>query len=533
MERGPIPAQEISYIVPDGTPQEGVFSSEALEEAPTEVHAVAASEQAEAIIALPAAAAHTEMAPVPPRKLLHKIGLGVASVTAIGVALSGGLILPGATSANDAPRPASERYPNTPFPEGQTKAVPVSPDALGMVDFLLAQPENPQVTSLERIISDRIKAVTGTAELSDRNTVETIKDEENFKVRQPAARKLDLHVFDPTATKKVLRENLDPAKPGVLPPAKYIAVANEFLAKEDVQLAVDPTVTYVEGKQYARNKTLNTRQSREFVLTFVDNIASQPKEYADALGIKRYLLTEPIPKVEQKAAAYIFANFGGPEGEAVVMDITTMYGAVVNDDTNHEQGHRLDYLTEGGGGSSDPGFEAAATKIPYGAAGKEPGKGKPDNRPSVAEKAGYYTLDRYEDEKRRASYEMSPHYEASDCLAVAEKLEKRMDTIGKKTVLTTTYAGKANVDERKAEGIRDIAQGDNYPRVLNAQTPHIRDQFRYLLANLYQYRPRLVRYFIDMSRRPNPDMNPYQNNPHYMSENCTYVATHPNETHGK
>lgn len=534
MERDPIAAQQISFIVPEDAPQKGTFLSDVLQEATAEVRIIAVPDLSEKTIPLALAPTLNETVPVPqPRSLLHKVGLHMAGVAAIGIAFSGGLVLPGTTSANDQRTPAAEQFPDQPFPEAQAAAVPVSAEALNTVDFLLAQPENPHLTYLDRNIADRIKLATGSNKASDQRVVESIKDEEEFKVRQEAAEKLDLHVFDPTATKKLLRENLDPEMPGVLPPKQYIAVANKFLAKEKVQLAVDPKVAYVNSKRYARTNTLNTRQSREFVLAFVDNIANQPKEYADTLGIKRYLLVEPVPKAEQDAAAYIFPDFTGPEGAAVVVDVTAMSGSFTNDAVNHEQGHRTDYLDEGGGSDTDPGFEAAATEVPYGKIGKKPAEGKPDNRPLAAEKAGYFTLDTYQREKQKASRKISNYYGKPDCLAVATKLEKRLDAIGEKTVLTTVYAGQTDVNERKAEGMRDIPQGDNYPRELNIQTPRIRDQFRYLLANLYEYRPRLVRYFIDMSRRPNPRSNPYENNPRFMSENCAYIAAHPNETHGK
>jgi hypothetical protein len=466
--------------------------------------------------------------PVEAARLSSRQKIGKAA-TALAAAVSVGMtsifIAPAGTSAYDMPDAVEFSYPDNSFPQAdQDPKLLYDYNAGSAVNALLAQPETSGMTYLEYNVS-KIMQKDATQDYNE------VYDRELFKVRKQVAAANGVVVFDPTDTKKILRANLYPNAKSALPAKEYIATANHFLQQYDVKLTVDHKIPYFDNMRPASNKTLDTMQTRDFILSAVDTIAAEPKEYADTLGIKRYLLAEQIPGKKDEAGGYIFPDLKGPGGAAVVINVSDMSGTFSNDTVNHEQSHRLDYL-ETAGAEADPQFEVVAGEIPYGKYGPEPKLNKPDTRPLNAERVGYVTMDTLERKKQAAYQIMSTYYNQPNCADEAIKTENALQEAGRRVVLTTDYSGSENVVERKAELMRNIPEGDNYPRMLSPLVPHIAEQFKFALTRLYTYRSRIARFFIQMARHPSAEMYPNDDNLHMFEDACAYVAAHPND-HGK
>lgn len=401
---------------------------------------------------------------------------------------------------------------HAPAPEQQYTISEIPPDApLPTKTYVAAAPSTPSILEIANLLARTQISLDAEQSPSSVEDVKTYgigpegtrqKLRDIFTKQKEAADKYGLTIIDGTETIMELAENSIPAKSN-MSLDEYIALANSYLSEHDIAVTDDNSPLYADKNsgQSPKTRIKDTYTSRFNIQMLVQTTAVQPKEFTELLGIHKYLLTTQV----DKAGAYIHPDLDGPEGAAIVFNLSGMGTAV--DVLHHEQYHRLDSILTGGydAMSHDASFDKLAKDAPYGKIGPEPEKDEQDNRKLLATSMGWLTLEQLNDVENEIQDRVYNQRTDPDCAELAKTGEQQLATAGDRTVLTTNYSAENDIVERKAELGTYMLDGESYPRLLGDFTPHLTEQLIYLLARLHDYRPRLARYFIDVAERPRRD----------------------------
>ncbi|HSX31941.1 MAG TPA: hypothetical protein VLF43_01665, partial [Candidatus Saccharimonadales bacterium] len=324
------------------------------------------------------------------------------------------------------------------------------------------------------------------------------REHEKYLLRKEVADKYGLTVFDESQTVAELSNYQEP-----LSTVDFMQTANEFLAKYDLWIGSDPLATYGHNMEAADAKQLRRGASgRAAVIGVIRAVASKPKQYFDKLGIQRVLLAQQEPDMPMRAGGYIASDLASKDiGPSFVMNldaVSTFQDAQTI--AEHEIRHRLTYLEDGGAYDNDPTFNNVVGTDVYGKIGPEPPDSEPDTRPYVADKQDLHSVEQYQKAVSKIDFNISAHIGDASCYEVAESIDATVQKLGSTVYYASNYS-KKSVVEHKAE--LPVTEPDRYKVYLDENLPHIQEQFEYGVANMYEWSPRIARYFIELSERPN------------------------------
>jgi hypothetical protein len=441
--------------------------------------------------------------------------LVVGSMTGLVTAIDA--LLPHYTSAHDTARSAAELYPDQPLPPRQEVAPAPSATSIAMVGRLFEQPANPDITNFHANTQHLYETA-----LSETNITE-LEGREHFRIRKETAEKYGLQVFDPSETIDKLTDAQRP-----LPATEFMATANAYTRQYGMSIGRDLSLKYDYDTVAASKASLEAGgPGRVAVIGAVNAISKKPKQYFDMLGIKRVLLVEQAPDKRLKMSGYIYSSLTGNIGESFVLNVSSANtSAWAEEVTNHELRHREDELLTGSARGNDPSFADNKGDVPYGKVGPEPkNKEKPDDRPTIASKLGFLTLEEYEKQRQEIDNEFHNYYPGTPaCQEAAAEAESQLEAIGEKTRFPSGYAA-TKLTEHKPE--IPLTNPAAYKRFLEPHLPHLGTQLKEQLARLMDYSPRLARFFIAMAERPQTET---------FADICQQYVDHPellSDTRGK
>jgi hypothetical protein len=453
------------------------------------------------------------------RKALHTVGRGATALAISVVSIAGTTtVTEGQTSAYDTARSAAEMWPDKPFGMSTTTAIAPDNKSVRIVTDLLNQPTNPVIANIgEAINAYQINHPNEDPYSTERRI--------QAAARADVAGDLGLTVFDDTDTVTALDANREP-QTSPMDLDDYIDTANKFLGNYGISITADNSSLYDKKKDMLHQPTTpltDSLTSRLIIKNIVQSTAAEPKEYTDMLGIKHYLLVDHA----ENAAAYINSQFDGPEGASIVYGVE--HSGVTRDTLYHEQAHRAGFLLGGGTRQAlhnDPAFYELSGRAPYGKIGPEPAEDEADTRELRATEMGWLRLEDYEKVQTDLENQLMPYLGTPDCMKEAREGEQQLEVAGDRTVLTTTYSAEKNTAEREAELMKYLPQGDRYPDLLSPNVHRLGDQLRNRLGRLYEYRPRIARFFIGMAEHGDTIRPQDWDSPTYLEESC---RAHPQQ----
>lgn len=493
----------------------GVTDSSSTARPEEELAAVAALEmvQGGTYAELPKAPPLNEYVPPPSPSRWHRLGRGMTALcTAAVVGFGGAFVAPAETSKGDTAKSAAELYADKQLPPISKEAPQPSLETIELIGRLLAGPQNKHLTTFEEVVQERLERQRPT-DHSD------IREQRLYEIRQKVAGRYNLTVFNPTQT---LVRLAGETEENPISSDERMEIVNDFLANYGLSMEVDATMEYASNQEAATPEALASGDTRYFFVDLVRTIATMPKEYIEATGIRRFLLTSQKPNTVMKAGGYIYPDLKGPIGAAFVLNLSAMQSQSYSTRViNHEFWHRWDYLLSGGAMDSDENFAATTQGAPYGKVGPEPGEDQPDTRPVAALQLGWLTLDDFQRKRLQAAEDFQPHLGQRDCQAHGKIADAKVDMYGINTVFVSAYSASGGLTEHKADTGSYIPQGAEYPQLLAPQLPYLRHQLQRELARLHTYYPRLARYFIDTAHRPSASDNPAMSDPNFFQNLCT------------
>ena len=396
---------------------------------------------------------------------------------------------------NASPAPVQEQvawsidvmFPDRPIPKNKIVEIapPVPHDAEMKVRFLISQPSSKKIEA-DKIKSRSQEIKAKYPDMTDR----AIEGMVQYQVRQEIADFYELTVFDPTATIQALSQDLAKPSDKQMPIEDYLATANNFFGNYDgAEITTEVQSEYDYNLGPVSEPLLSSQSSREILLKHVEELAKHPLEMIRLNGFKQLVLAEQ-KKGEPNAGGYVIPNGSGK----VVANMSAPTVNVVP----HELGHLTDLAISGGyeAMQNDPGFNAVSGIT------KDKGEAWTDyKQPANLASGQPITLPQFAEYRKEVTSQVSEAARDHDpnCKTLAEQAENSLAKIGRMVTFLESYSS-ATILEAKANIYGTLP--DNTHQLIDTHTPKLNNQLVHLLAGIYQYNPRVVMFYLDMSYRP-------------------------------
>lgn len=311
-----------------------------------------------------------------------------------------------------------------------------------------------------------------------------------FEVLERVAAERGLTVFNPIHTLKVLQADINAQSAGkeAMLPEEYIAFINGYLSQFGIRM--DPTNPHPETEYFSGLRPLGegttlTVDQKQALYTIALSTSRYPLEFIQLAGVTAYLLGN---KEGSNVAAYVTGK-GQPHGNAIVFNVAAAGNSQV---VGHEQSHKVDMAISGGfaAASNDPDF-TGISDVEY-----DPTYDG-NLRPRLPGEP--MTFDGYR-ATRSARAKQLRSLSGQACLTLAAQHEAALRPLRAETLIPSRYSIKSGL-EHKAEIGQSFIDGYGY-KLLSLGLDELRDQLLHQAARLYEYRPNLALYFIDLTSRP-------------------------------
>lgn len=259
----------------------------------------------------------------------------------------------------------------------------------------------------------------------------------------------------------------------------FFRVARQYLEQFGVQLIIPQKSNIPRGGGHIpTDGELNTVNARIQIARIMDGFHGLPLQYVGFSGLKKILLVADIPspaKYEYAAEAFTHGQH-----DVVAVDITRNGDATTID---HEIYHEIDAAECGAMGMhNDTGFTDLNPNNIY-----------LHRKWKQAEKRRAVTMDGTLVTDQANIFTAEPGH-VCGLISQFERDEARAVAVSDYSLDSPT--------EDKAEMGAIFARPYKYDLVLDPSRPIIKRKFEFLMARLYHFRPRLVRYFAAVSDRP-------------------------------
>jgi len=416
-----------------------------------------------------------------------------AAATAAAVALSGPILTSGeAAPAHIEARQSVRWIPEAiPLPPTNLAHAPteVAPQAKAYVRQLMEQPQTTQYEDILAGIQKKHLYTTFSESLTTDDLLTL-----DYRYNTTIAGEFGLTIVNPLPALDKLQQLQNKNAPFT----DKLAVTQDYLAQLGLHLKVGTSqealkvnfkpLTQANKQEYGANQALFdlitvfsrapkqyydfVRQSNELTIELANNEdASEKNDKGDVIGTY---------------AGYATYDFNKRQ-ESITFGVTD--SSITADLQAHELFHLIDPLLSGGSDATqkDPAYEALNNGIAY----------QNDEKKVTGHVAATTTANDVYSAWQTDVMEARQKKEYTTACSLAKKGDAAISAIQQDEVFISSYAGRYNVAEDKAETESGLTSGGNGINVrLNLDAPSIYRKYMLLTERMAQYAPRIVGYFI-------------------------------------